>query len=216
MVRRVWSVSGVASFAAIIAAFGLLPADAGGDSPADIAARYADGREGFLRAAYLEALSVGFFLVFVAVLSALLRRREPDGSPFSVVVAVAGSVAAALQLVSYGLIATLAYRTAETGNEDVIMAVYDASSLAYVLAGIPLGVFVAAASLGVLRTRVAPAPVGWLGLPVAAALIVSAASLTRDGLFSVHGDFGFVALSLFLLWLLAASISLVVRPDRVT
>jgi hypothetical protein len=92
------------------------------------------------------------------------------------------------------VIANLAYRTAETGNPDVIMALYDLSSMAFTIASIPLALFVAAASGGILRTRAAMPGVGWSGFVVAALLLAGGGSLMRTGMFSIHGGFGvFVA-----------------------
>lgn len=212
--HRLWLASGILSVIAIVVAFVLLPADEGGESPADIAARYADGGEGYLRATYAEVLSVALFLVFVAAFAAVLRRAEGDKAPLAAVAVVAGSVAATLEIVGYTLIATLAYRTAETGNQEVIMAFYDASSLMFTFAQVPLAVFLAAASAGIIRTRVAPVALGWFGLAAAALSLVAGASLAREGAFSVHEGIGFLALMIFLLWLLATSIALVVRGER--
>jgi hypothetical protein len=209
--HRLWLASGIASVLAIVVAFALLPADEGGESPADVATRYAEGREGYLRAAYVEVLSVALFLVFVAALGAVLRHAEGDKAPWAAVAVVAGSVAATLQIIGYALIATLAYRAAETGNEDLIMAFYDASSLMFTFAAVPLAVFLAAASAGIIRTRVAAGALGWFGLAVAAFSLVAGAALAREGAFSVHEGIGFFALMTFLIWLLATSTALVVR-----
>jgi hypothetical protein len=213
--HRLWLASGIASVLAIVVAFVLLPADEGGESPADIAARYADGREGYLRASFAEVLSVALFVVFLAAFGALLRRAEGDPAPLAVVAVVAGSVAAALEIVGYTSIAALAYRTAETGNEDVIMAFYDFSSLASGFAAIPLAIFLAAASVGIIRTRVAPAALGYLGVVAAAFSLLAGASLAREGAFSVHEGIGFLSIIVFLLWLLTTSIALVVRGHRI-
>ena len=104
--------------------------------------------------------------------------------PLPVIVVTAGT----LQLAGYAMIANLAYRTAETGNVDVIMALYDLSSMAFTIAFIPLAVFVAAASGGILRIRTATRVVGWAGFVVAALLLAGGGSLMRTGMFSIHGD----------------------------
>jgi hypothetical protein len=210
-VNRLWTASGIASVLALVAGLVLLPADEGGDSPADIAARYADGRDGYLRAAYVEVLSVALFVVFVAAFAAVLRRAEGTAAPFAAVAAVAGAVAATLQIAGYTLIATLAYRTAETGDENVVIALYDASSLMFGFAAVPLAVFLAAGSAGIIRTRIAPAALGWFGLAAAAFSLAAGGSLAREGAFSVHEGIGFLALVVFLIWLLATSIALVLR-----
>jgi hypothetical protein len=130
------------------------------------------------------------------------------------IVVAAGTAAGTLQLAGYTMIANLAYRTAETGNSDVILALYDLSSITFTIASIPLAVLVAATSGGILRTRAATPVVGWSGVVVAALLLASGGSLMRTGLFSVHGGYGFLSLVLFMLWLLVMSIALTVRAGR--
>jgi len=213
-VERAWLASGVASVLVFVVALFLLPADPGGHSPADIAARYAGGREGYLRAAYFEALSVALFLVFVAALSTYLRNRQTGNGPLPAIVAITGAAAGAMQFAGYAMIANLAYRTAEAGNADVIMALYDLSEFAHHVALIPLAVFVAAASGGIIRTPAASTAIGWSGFVVVAVLLVGGGIFRRTGVFSAHDGFGFVALVLFLLWLLVASIALTVRASR--
>jgi hypothetical protein len=213
-VEGAWLASGAASVLVFVVALFLLPADPGGHSPADIAARYAGGREGYLRATYFEALSVALFLVFVAALSTQLRRRQTGTGPLPATVATTGAAAATMQLAAYAMIANLAYRTAETGNTDVIMALYDLSEIVFLVALIPLAVFVAAASGGIFRTRAASTAIGWCGYVVAALLLIGGGIFSRTGALAPHGGFGFLALVLFLLWLLAASLALTIRASR--
>jgi hypothetical protein len=101
-----------------------------------------------------------------------------------VIVVTAGT----LQLAGYAMIANLAYRTAETGNVDVVMALYDLSSMAFTIAFIPLAVFVAAASGGRLRIRTATRVIGWAGFVVAALLLAGGGSLMRTRMFQAHQE----------------------------
>jgi hypothetical protein len=63
--------------------------------------------------------------------------------------------------------------------------------------------------------RVAPAALGYLGVVAAAFSLLAGASLAREGAFSVHEGIGFLSIIVFLLWLLATSIALVVRGQRI-
>ncbi len=120
-------------------------------------------------------------------------------------------VAASLQLTGHAVIATLAAGTAARGNGDVVLALYDLSSIAFAFSSAGTAAFLAATAAGVLSSRALPRSVGWSALALAAVSGVAAGSLATGGPFGVHGDFGFVALVLVYLWFLAAGIALLRR-----
>jgi hypothetical protein len=209
---RVAAASGIAAFAAILVALFLLPADAGGGSAADIAARYSDGSEGYLRAAFAEGLAVACFLVFVAGLRNALARAEGPARTLASAVAIGGTVAAALQLLGYALIATLAHRTAGDADTDVVIALYDLSSIASGFSFFALAVFSFAAGTVMIRTGAISRMLGLASLALGALNLAAAGSLSQDGIFSVHEGLGFLAFALLYLWVLVASIVMLARP----
>ncbi len=116
---------------------------------------------------------------------------------------------ATCQLLGYGLIAVLALGTAERGDEAVVMALYDASAIAFVASNVGLALLTGATGLGLLFTGARIAGIG----SVLVAIVAAGASLTyaAEGAFSPHGDLGFTALILQLLWTVAAAIALLRR-----
>lgn len=209
---RVAAASGIAAFAAILVALFLLPADAGGESAADIAARYSDGSEAYLRAAFAEGLAVAFLIVFVGGLRNGIARAEGQARTLSSAVAIGGTVAAALQLLGFALIATLAYRTAGDADADVVIALYDLSSITSGFSFFALAVFSFAAGTAMIRTGAISKMLGLASLALGALNLAAAGSLSQDGIFSAHEGLGFLAFALLYIWVLVASIVMLVRP----
>jgi hypothetical protein len=208
---RLAAAAGIAAFAAMLVALFLLPVDQGGQSAADIASRYSDGSEGYLRAAFAEGLSVAFLVVFLGGLRNAIARAEGRTRTFSSAVAIGGSVAAGLQLVGYALIATLAYRTAGTADTDVVTAFYDASSIASAFSFFGLAVLLFAAGTVMVRTGAISRVLGFAGLVLGVLSLVTAGSLEEDGILSLHTGIGFLALMFLYVWVLVAGV-LMLRP----
>jgi hypothetical protein len=196
----------IGAVVAFIVALLLLPADSGGQSPADIAARYSDGSAAYLRAAVAEGMSVAFFMVFVAGLRHRLAHADEQTQALASAAVISATVAATLQLAAYALIATLAYRTAADAGAAVVTALYDLSSIAGQFSCFGLAVFFFAAGIAMIRTGAVSRALGYAGLLLAALSLVTAGSLARAGAFSIHEGPGFLTLMLFYLWLLAAGV----------
>lgn len=205
---RAAGIAGLLSVAVTLAAFTVLPADPGGSSPDDIARRYADGADGYLRAAGLETLSIVLFLVLVAALALHLRSRTELAAAL---VALGGAVLACCQLVGYGLIAVLALGTAERGDAATVMAIYDASSVAFVVSNAGLALVGLAAGFSLLRGPDRRTVVGVVSVLAGVAGVVGASAFAADGLLSPHGDVSFVVLLVQLVWTFAVALALTRR-----
>jgi hypothetical protein len=203
---RLPGVTGVLSVIAMVAAFLVVPADAGGSAPADIAQRYDNGSAGYLRASVFESLSMMLLLVLVAGLCDLLRRH-PGGDVAATAVGLGGGVLAACQLVGYGLIATLALGTAGRGDEEVVMALYDASAVAFVVSYVGLALVGLGTATVLVRAR-GRLVVGGVSLVVGVAAAVGSSTYAAEGVLSPHGDLGFVILLFQMIWAVAVSVSL--------
>lgn len=208
--ERVVPIAGLLSVAALVGAFVALPADPGGTAAADIANRYAEGSDAYLRATVFEVASVALLLVLLAGLC-LHLRRTPGGELAASLVALGGAVVASCQLVSYGLIATLAHGTAVRGDDGVVMAFYDASALAFVTSNVGLCLVCLATGLAVLTGSGRRRVLGGVSLVVGLAAAVGSLAFAMDGLMSPHGDLSFLGLLLQLVWTVAASVSLLRR-----
>lgn len=203
---RLAGAAGLAAAGALIASFVVLPVDDGGTSAADIAARYA--ADGYVPAVVLQAAGVVAGLVFAAGTAAVLRTAGGPGSALPPLVLAGGAVAAALQLVGYAVIATLAVGTAGRAAADVVLALYDLSSVAFAFGSAGWAVCLAAVGVGIARTRVAGRWAGWLAGTAAIPSLVAAGSLASGGFFGVHGDLGFLAVVLVHLAVLGVGVSL--------
>ena len=203
---RLGAAGALAAVATLGAALAVLPADAGGTSAAAIADRYA--ADGWLAATVLQVISVVGVLVLAAALTAVLRDAS---RPVRALVLAGAAVAAALQLTGHAAIATLAAGTAARGDGDVVLALYDLSSIAFAFGSAGGSVFLAATAAGILSTRALPRWVGWSAAAGAAVSAVAAGSLGSGGLVGVHGHLGFVAVVLVYLWFVVAGIALLRR-----
>lgn len=204
---RLSGLAGLLSVGFLLAAFMVLPADPGGSTPDAIARRYAEGAEGYLRAAQLEIASIALFVVLAAGLGHRLARQSADLA--ARVATLGGALLAICQLVGYGLIAVLALGAADEGDASTVMALYDASAVAFVVsfAGLALlGFATASALLSAPRRRVT---LGVVSALTGAAGVVGANALSIDGPMSPHGDVGFLILLVQLVWSLGVAIHLV-------
>jgi hypothetical protein len=206
---RVPGAAGVLATASMIGAFFVLPADEGGSSPEDIAARYADGAAGYLRAATLEMLSLGLTAVLVAGLCAWVAQRSRVAATAA---ALGGAVVVTCQLAGYGAITTLAMGAAENAGTDVVTAIYDLSAILFLMSNVGLALLAAGVAVAAMpRHRV----LAFLSAITAAAAATGALALQQDGFLSPHGDLGFLVLLLQLVWTSAAGVTLLrVRRGR--
>jgi len=191
----------------MITAFMVVPANPGGTAPTDIVRRYADGSSGYLHTTVIESIAIMLLVVLVTGLCNVLRRL-PCGHLAAAVVGVGGGVLAACQLLGYGLIATLALGTAERGDEAVVMAVYDASAVAFVSSYAGLALACLGTATVLIRHDAGRRVVGGISLLVGPTAVVGASAYAPEGGLSPHGDLTFLVLLLQLLWIAAVSVSM--------
>ncbi|WP_193312972.1 DUF4386 family protein [Georgenia subflava] len=158
-----------------------------------------------------QLVGVGAVLVLVAALNSLLRPAETPRRFWSDLAIVCGAVVA----VWLTLQASLDAIPLVLADDDGTLAAYDDGTLLALepigrlgetfgdVAGIPRGLLVLAVSVLALRTRLLPRWLGYVGLVVAAASLVSVA-VPAFGLFA------------FGLWLPVLSVVLLVRAARGT
>jgi hypothetical protein len=140
--------------------------------------------ENALRAqAILFGLASGLLLVFVGGLRAFLARAEGQDGRWAPVAVAAGAVAAGLVLLRAAIVVAL---TALRGNEVGVHAqgsAWAARALFYLEGAVgdmvlfPFAVFLAAAAVVLLRTRVLPGWLGWVGAALASLVGVLAVGL---------------------------------------
>lgn len=204
--QRIAGTAGVLAATALAGAFLVLPVDAGGTSPEDVAARYAEGADGYRLAAVLEIVSLGLTAVLVAGLCTWVARSSALARTLA---ALGGAVLVTCQLGGYAVITTLALGTAETAGHDVVTALYDLSAVLFVVANAGLALLAASVAAAIRRRHRLLA--AW-SVVTAVAAAVGALVLNPDGVLSPHGDFTFLVLVLQLAWTLATGITLLRTP----
>jgi hypothetical protein len=144
---------------------------------------YVNYENALLAQAILFGLASALLLVFVGGLRAFLARAEGQDARLAPVVVAAGAVAAGLVLVQAAIVVAL---TALRGNEVGVHAqgsAWAARALFYLegavrdMALFPFAVFLAAAAVVLLRTRVLPGWLGWVGAALAVLVGVLAVGL---------------------------------------
>jgi hypothetical protein len=156
----------------------------------------------------LEALGFAAFIGFLGYLADVLRRapgRGPGGIAAGTAI-VSGAVMLAVKLGSAAPLGTLAIDYGHV-SPQVAQVLNDMSGVAFVISWLPFAIFVAAAAAGLHRAGLVGRPTAYSGL----ALGVAGVALSIAG---VHDPVGAnpLAFLLGLLWLLAVSVRLTVRP----
>jgi hypothetical protein len=185
----------------------------GGDTPTvgdpveDVVSYYDGDRGKVLVASALFAIGLGFWIWFAGTLANNLRERGEGRVAATIIGAVAAFVA--VQVVTTGLNAVLAYSVAGSGEQGVTKALFDLTWALDALAAVPSAVFFLATSFGLRRTGMVPAWLGWAALGVAALFFLRLTNWANDGFWSLTGDYLFILIPLTLLWILVTSIVLV-------
>lgn len=182
-----------------------------------INAYFADHRRAILTGQMLGSLAALAFIWFVGHLRHVLQRAEGGAEALSPIVYGAGLATVAVGVLSAVPMATLAFaaRSAEiTANAGVVRMLYDLAWITNALALIVTALFVASASLAMLRKEMVAAALGWAGLVVAAVRLVGGCAAfyttTYEAFWVALGLIGFVA---FLLWTLVVSVAMLQRPE---
>lgn len=209
------AVAGLVFTALVLASF-FMPEVPSSDTPAeDIAARLAADSSGHRLSLLLGFLSDVAFLVFLAGLWSRLRRVEGPAGMSAALVLAAGAAFVALMLISGGLhLALVQY--ASGGQHDPAMlpalTVVNQWVGAAILA--PSVAMFLGATLAILTTRALPLWLGWLAAATAVLQAIALAGVfqtTIEGVVGIAAFFGFL---LFLVWVLATSVVLLLRPGR--
>jgi hypothetical protein len=202
-----WGALGGILFAVLIAASAILPGSPPktSDSGTKIAKFFADNNGAIRWSAYIGALGVLAVFWWMGSVWRVMRRAE-GGSPRLAVVALSGAVfASVMATVGAIILAVVAIEGAKKVDKSgLIRFFYILSSNIAVATSFGIAVFVGAFSIVIIRSRVLPVVLGWLGALIALTAVVGGpiVSSTRDAFFYIS----FAAFIAFLLWVLIVSI----------
>lgn len=201
-----WSpLSGIAFVLLWVAAFGLSLVEEHGTTDAEVVSFYTDsGNQGRAQmASFLIVLAGLFFLWFLTGLCARLARAEGQAGVHTTLAFGAGLVASALWIMASVFWMGVGYTSQETPeftvDPDSARLIAEMGYLIWVFGTVVALLLVLATSLLGLESGLVPRWFAWLGLLVAAAMLLTAL---------------FVGFLIFLVWMLVASIVLTVRGER--
>jgi hypothetical protein len=163
----------------------------------------------------LVAFAAFFFLWFLGGLRPYLQRAERDGGRLSMLAFGAGIVTIALNVTASMPTAALAWNdTAASADPGLLRTVWNLNTLALVPNGSTAAMFTLAIALIVLRSRVLPAWLGWLGLITSALSLASVFYLLANGsnaVLELLNIAGFLSAMIFVLIL---CVQMVRRPNE--
>lgn len=179
-------------------------------------ATIAKNREGILFKNLLGTLSFFFFLLFLGSLYSTLRRAEGDTGWLSALALGGGLVLTAVHSLESVAAYALAWHVAREGNAAVVTALEDIEGLVAYFYAVPLAVMLLAASTVAYRTRIFARWIAWVGFVAGAVWLIGAVGVLdpQNGPLTAIG-FGGGLVLFFLVWIPAASISLVRLPEEI-
>ncbi|WP_167762073.1 DUF4386 family protein [Blastococcus sp. CT_GayMR20] len=205
--QRLALASGAVYVLAILIGNGL--AEAGTSDGDDAAAVLADLQRGFSPVQAfgltLEILGFALFLVFLGALYRTLRRAETADGWLAATALGAGLVTVAVKISSVAPALAARFR-ADDLSPELARTMEDIGGAGFVISGYTLGIFVGAAALATLVTRLVPR---WLA---AAGVVVSVLTIAA-GTAGILDPAGYVPVPflLGLVWIVAVSVVLTVR-----
>jgi hypothetical protein len=207
---RYAAMTGICFVVLVVIGFVVQPKPPSSDAPPSEVLRYITDHHDALHVVQLIFGGAMFmFLWFIATLRSSLGAAEGAQGRLATTAYGGGLVAAAGLIVSLALAATAALHPA-TNGADVTRALTDASAMVLAVSAPAAVVFFVANGLSILRTGFLPAWLGWLGFATALFNALGLGNVFTDhGAFAADGVLGFlIGFLLFLIWVLAASITL--------
>lgn len=179
------------------------------DSTGTITSFVNDGRTELLCSALLNAAAAGLVIWFSAAFAEAIREREERSDVHMAL--LAGSVLIGGAIFTYGaLTGALAY-SVETVSPATTVALFQGTMVFGLLLGFAAALPLAAAGIGVLRTRVMPNWLGYVGLVAAAISVLAGFGIFFDsGIYAPGGSLmPYVSLTAGGIFVLCASVYMV-------
>jgi hypothetical protein len=182
------------------------------DSIGDIRSFLKDERESLQAATFFTGLAVLAFLWFLGTLRGRLRLAEGGTGRLTAVAFGSGLVLAATALVGQALLLAATLHLSEL-DDSTVRALFDASTYVVAMIGFPAAGLAGGVAAVALRHEALPRAIGALSAVVAACQVIGELALygEDDSFFGIGGASGFVGFGLFVIWVLAVSVTLMVR-----
>ena len=183
-----------------------------GDPIKKITAFAVDNRSALLLGDYLSAVGVVFALWFFGSLRSYLRSAEGGTGRLSAVAFGGGLLAGGIALAANAVGNALVVRVTNSSDPGVVGAFFDLSGALFGIIWFPVAAAAEATGIVAVRTGAFPRWFGWASIGLALPLLIAGiGSSTSAGPLAQGGIVQTIALMLFALWVLAASILLIQR-----
>jgi hypothetical protein len=181
-----------------------------GASTSDIVSFYDGDRGRILTAIAIFGIAIAFFLWFVAAIASALRDAGKAGWGLATI--AAGTALASLFYLLIAITAGLAYSIAGSGDQGVITALSDLAWIVGVAFSYPAALLIAAASIGLMGTRLVPSWFGPTGILSAILVLLAGTTYASDGFWAPDGAYSqWITPIIALGWVLVTSGLLYVR-----
>lgn len=180
------------------------------DSADEVASFYSDNGGRVLTALTIFGFSFIPLFWFVGAIANLLRQSG-EGRLAATVIGTLGAWAAA-QLVFVATAAPLAVSVAEAADPEISHALNGLGLAIDNVSAFALAGGIAAASVGLARSRVLPGWYMWFGLAVAVLVVLHGTNWASEGVWSPGGGYLYVVVASGLLWTVVTSVLLFRLP----
>jgi hypothetical protein len=179
----------------------------------DVVAYFAKNQDSFLIGNYLGALGLLPGIIVILYLIVAIRDAEPERGFIWLLALVTNTSGLAAAVAVFALLQGAAV-VAPSSPPQLALALMDAGNMGFGLFFIPQAAGVASLAWGFLRTGTMPRAIAWAGVPIAAIMLVASfGTVVRTEPMAAGGVATVVAFGVFVLWFLAISVVLLVRPE---
>ena len=210
--------AGICFVALIVASIFVVPTPPHIDAPfRSVANYYVNNRGGVLTSSVLGVLGSLFFLWWTAHLRHVLQRAEGGSEALSPIVYISGASVAVIGVLSAIPNATLAFGSHRLDiilNPGVVRSLFFMTQVMFGMLALAVALFLAAASMAMVRKELVAPPLGYAGLLFAAAAFfggIAAFYVTTYSAAWVGLEMG--SLIAALAWVLVASVAMIARPE---
>jgi hypothetical protein len=182
------------------------------DTPAEAREYFVDDGNAYLVSDGLTGIAiVFFFLPFAAAVRGVLAGADRSGGMWSMTWLIGALLFAAIGGAASMSFGALAWDGAEGWDDGTIQGMLDMNAYAFMSLPLAAGLMVGAASIVIVRTGVFWRWLGYAGLVILVLAMVGSFAATEGDDEGALTFMGFIVLPLTALWILAASIQMVMR-----
>ena len=216
--QRIAGIAGIAFVISFVVVIALSLDSPGFDDPAELRDFFVNNATRVHLVTWLGALAiVFFFLPFATGLRNLLAPVDTADEPLWTRLSFTGAVVvAATLLIGTAFWEVLSFGAAETLSDETLVAIARFDSVTFsALMPWALALFIAAASIVMLRSRIFASWIGWFGVIAAAISLIGTLWIFTEDEESVLAFISAIGIAISVLWVLLVSIAMTRATEQV-